>query len=181
MGINIIENKKAIFFDRDGVINQVILRDNKPFPPLNLEELQFTEGIENVLQFCRKKNYLNIVVTNQPDAERGQVSKELIEEINDVIIKRLPIDKMYVCWDERDGISNLRKPKPGMILKAVQDFKINISNSFMIGDRWKDINAGHAAGCKTIFLENNYDEKLDIQPDFVIDNIQSLKSIINND
>lgn len=172
--------KKAIFFDRDGVINKVVLKDNKPHPPHTLKELELTKGIKELLNFSKKLNFLNIIVTNQPDPNRGRANIESIKEINNYISDELAIDKIYVCWDEKDGLSNFRKPKPGMILTAIRDFNIDIKKSYMVGDRWKDINSGYAAGCKTIFLDYKYDESLDVKPDFIINFIEEIKSIIVN-
>ena len=173
-------SKKAIFFDRDGVINKVVLKNSKPYPPHTLKELKLTKGIRELLNFSNKLDFLNIIVTNQPDPNRGRANKDSIKEINDYISDELAIDKIYVCWDEKDGLSNYRKPKPGMILRAIKDFNIDVKKSYLVGDRWKDINAGHAAGCKTIFIDYKYNESLDVKPNFTINSLEEIKSIIVN-
>tara|TARA_B100001093_G_scaffold519622_1_gene609504 strand:+ start:4317 stop:4865 length:549 start_codon:yes stop_codon:yes gene_type:complete len=181
MGVSLRQKlKKAIFFDRDGIINKVILKKNKPHPPSKISEFELVDGIKNLLEFTKQNGFLNIIVTNQPDAQRGSIKKSDIEEINNFILKSLPIDKIYVCWDAHDNMSNLRKPLPGMLLQAKEDFFIDLKLSYMIGDRWKDINAGFSVGCKTIFMNYNYDEKLRNKPDFIIDDLKTIKSIVIN-
>lgn len=174
-----LEKSKAIFLDRDGVINKPKVIDGKPFPPNSLEEFEFTEGIEPLIKQIKQKKFKCIIITNQPDVSRGEISKHVVNDIHNHIFKNLPIDEIYVCWDAEDNISNLKKPLPGMLFKAAEDHNINLNDSYMVGDRWKDIDAGSRAGCKTIFIDYNYDEKLNIAPDYIISDVREALKIIN--
>ncbi len=179
MGKHLKEKNRAIFLDRDGVINKSKVVKGKPFPPLSLEEFEFNAGIKSVIVALEDKNFKKIIITNQPDVERGKTSKKNIEDIHAFILKYLSIDEIYVCWDAYDGASDLKKPSPGLILKAAKEHNISLKDSFMIGDRWKDIDAGSRAGCKTIFIDYNYDEKLNIAPDYIISDVRDALKIIN--
>ncbi len=139
---------KALFLDRDGVLNKLV--DNRP--PWHKSEVIFYSAAKSILQIAISKNFLPIVVTNQPDAGRGKLSYENLHSINRFICEHLQIKLFYICDHPFDNICECRKPKPGMLLKASSENNIDLSESFLIGDREKDIQAGINAGCKTIFL-----------------------------
>jgi D-glycero-D-manno-heptose 1,7-bisphosphate phosphatase len=150
---------KAIFLDRDGVINLVSLVDGKPHPPKDLGELILFPKVAEALQLLKDAGYLLIVITNQPDVVRGKTKIETVEAINQFLRDSLPIDDIFTCYHDDIEDCNCRKPKPGNILKAVDQYNINILGSFMIGDRWRDVEAGESAGCKTFFIDYSYQEK----------------------
>ena len=158
MGISVIENK-AVFIDRDGVINLPSIIDGKSYPPSDVSELEIYPDVLGSSRKLKSLGYLLIVVTNQPDVSRGKTSKKSVEEINNVIFKSLPIDEIKICYHDDHHGCNCRKPLPGMLTSAALDYGINLKKSFMIGDRWKDIDAGYSAGCKTIMMEKNYIER----------------------
>jgi D-glycero-D-manno-heptose 1,7-bisphosphate phosphatase len=158
MGISTIE-RKAFFFDRDGVINKAKLIQNKPHPPSSIEELELTSGIERLINFLVLKNYLIIVITNQPDIARGTKKKSEDKKINDYLMSKLKINKIYVCYHDNVDNCNCRKPKIGNIIAAKNFYNINMEKSFFIGDRRSDILAGNKSGCKSIFIDYNYDEE----------------------
>ena len=162
---------KAIFLDRDGVINQVNLFDGKPYPPKDINELILLPKVNEALQLLKDAGYLLIVITNQPDVVRGKTKIETVEVINQSLKDSLPIDDIFTCYHDDIGDCNCRKPKPGNILKAADQYNINIPNSFMIGDRWRDVEAGIGAGCKTFFIDYSYQEK---QPDSYDYKVKSL-------
>jgi len=170
---------KAVFLDRDGVLNRAIVRDGKPYPPASLAEFEILPGTEEALDKLKAAGYLLIVVTNQPDVGRGTQQKSIVEEMHEVLRTILPLDEIYVCYHGYDGECECRKPQPGMLLAAAREFKIDLKKSFMIGDRSKDIEAGKAAGCKTIFIDYQYSEKLKFLADLEIDNFQEVLSAIN--
>lgn len=170
--------RKALFLDRDGVLNHTNLINGKPHPPSSKSELRIIAGVVDLLKASKKNGYMHIVITNQPDVARGITSRAWVEEVNDFLKAHLPIDLFKVCYhDDSDGCT-CRKPLPGAILEAAREFNIDLSNSYMIGDRWKDISAGQAAGCKTIFIDYSYDERLPDSPDFTINNINQIQKII---
>lgn len=169
---------KAIFLDRDGVINASLVVDGKPYPPSDLKQLEILPGVESALDLFKEKGYLCIVVTNQPDVARGKVSLESVEEINDFLLKSLAIDEFYCCYHDDAECCECRKPKPGAILKAAEKYNIHLDESYMIGDRWRDIEAGENAGCKTVFVDYNYDEKRPINPTYTVSTLLEAARVI---
>jgi D-glycero-D-manno-heptose 1,7-bisphosphate phosphatase len=161
MGIGARMNSapRAVFFDRDGVLNRAIVRDGKPYPPPSLAELEIVEGAAESLARLKSAGFLLFVVTNQPDVARGTQTLSAIQAMHDFMRSSLPLDEFLVCpHDDRDGC-HCRKPAPGLVLDAQQRYGIDLSRSFLIGDRWRDIDAGQAAGCRTVFLDHHYRER----------------------
>jgi len=161
---------KAVFLDRDGVLNRAIVRDGKPYPPASLAEFEILPGTKEALDKLKAAGYLLIVVTNQPDVGRGTQQKSIVEEMHEVLRTILPLDEIYVCYHGYDGECECRKPQPGMLFAAAREFKIDLKKSFMIGDRSKDIEAGKAAGCRSVLIERKYQERLRSLPDKLVHN-----------
>jgi D-glycero-D-manno-heptose 1,7-bisphosphate phosphatase len=158
--------RAAVFLDRDGVINRAVVRAGKPYPPASLNEFVLLDGVEEACHLLKTAGFLLVVVTNQPDVGRGSQSREAVEEMHAVMCQRLHLDRVEVCFDADDSTgSNRRKPKPGMLLDASRELNIDLGKSIMIGDRWRDIDCGHAAGCTTIFIDYSYEERLRAEPD----------------
>ena len=169
---------KAVFLDRDGVVNKAIVKDRKPYPPANLTELEILPGVSLALNNLYKRRYKLIVVTNQPDVARGTVRLETVKEINSFLQRRLPIVDFFCCFHDNSDGCDCRKPKPGAILSAAKKYDIDLTQSFMVGDRWRDIEAGISAGCKTIFLDYGYDEKQPIYLDYRVRSLYEASQII---
>jgi len=151
--------RRAVFLDRDGVLNRAIVRDGKPYPPASLAELEIVEGAVTSLSRLKDLGFLLLVVTNQPDVARGTQTLDAVRAIHDVMRQTLPLDEFLICpHDDGDGCQ-CRKPSPGLVLEAQQRYGIDLSRSFLVGDRWRDIDAGHAAGCRTVWLDRNYRER----------------------
>ena len=157
-----------MFLDRDGVINRAFVRDGRPFPPTFLDELEILPDVPEALSLLKEYGFLLIVVTNQPDVGRGTQKKEMVDEMHTFLKYQLPLDDIFVCWHAQDGECDCRKPKPGMLLEAADRYNIDLEISFMIGDRWRDIDAGYAAGCSTIFINRDYKESLQKTPDVFV-------------
>lgn len=169
---------KAVFLDRDGVINKPLLKEQRPYPPANLIDLEILPKVDLALKNLREFGYLIIVITNQPDVARGKILLETVKKINLYLHKKLLIDEFYCCFhDDADGC-NCRKPKPGSILRAMQKYKIDARQSFMVGDRWRDIEAGQTAGCKTIFIDYGYNEKTPSNYDYRVSSLYEASEII---
>jgi D-glycero-D-manno-heptose 1,7-bisphosphate phosphatase len=164
---NLIRNK-AFFLDRDGVINKTIIKEGKPYPPSNLKELKICEGVEEGLKLLKSKGFFLIVVTNQPDASRGKTSIDKIKAINNHLMKLLPLDEINTCFHDNKDNCSCRKPQPGMILNSAKKRNIDLSKSYIIGDRKSDIEAGKLAGCKTIFIDYKYEESKPTEYDFKV-------------
>ena len=165
MGVRLL-SAKAVFLDRDGVINRAVVRNRKPYPPNTLQDLEILPDVPEALNLLKESGFLLIVVTNQPDVGRGNQKQETVEEMHLFLKEQLPLDDIYVCWHGQDGECNCRKPLPGMLFRASDKYGVDFQQSYLIGDRWKDIEAGKTAGCKTIFLDYHYNELLRSQPDF---------------
>ena len=177
MGECKIKNK-CIFLDRDGVLNNIIIENEIPRPPKNLSSLKIMKGVKGSLKKLKSSNFLLIVITNQPDFARGTQSKETINKINDKLKQSLVIDDIFVCWHARDGECNCRKPKTGLFIEAHKKYSIDFKKSFMIGDRWKDIEAGNEVGCKTILIKNNYEKKTSRPNSIAINFTEATKHIL---
>ena len=175
MGVNTLNNK-AVFLDRDGVINRSLVKDGKPFPPHSLDVFEILPEIPESLLFLKKKGFMLIVLTNQPDVGRGKQKRKIVEKMNNYLLEQLPLDGIYVCWHGKDGECNCRKPLPGLLFKAVKDWEIDIQKSYLIGDRWRDIDMGVTAGCKTIFIDYQYNECLNFSPNY---KTYSIKDAVN--
>ena len=180
MGVSSV-SVKAVFLDRDGVINRAVVRDNKPFPPDSLQQLEILPDVPETLRLLKENGFLLIVVTNQPDVGRGTQKRETVEEMHSFLLKKLPLDDIYVCWHGQDGECDCRKPLPGMLFHAAKKYGINLQQSYLVGDRWKDIDAGESAGCKTIFIDYHYDEPLHFQPNYKTNSIKdTAKWVLQN-
>jgi D-glycero-D-manno-heptose 1,7-bisphosphate phosphatase len=162
--VGIGEVKRAVFLDRDGVLNDVMMREGKPHPPANLGELRIANGAPEALARLKAAGWLLIVVTNQPDVGRGTQSREVVDQINQKLAAALPVDEFVVCWHDGSEACSCRKPKPGMVLDAAARQDIDLARSFLIGDRWRDIDCGRAAGVRTVWIDRGYAERGPEQP-----------------
>ena len=170
---------RAVFLDRDGVINRAVVRGGKPYPPATVEEFELLPGVEEACAILKSMGFLLVVATNQPDVGRGTQTKEDVEAMHATMRSRLPIDQVEVCYDPGQGIpSDFRKPAPGMLLRAARELRIDLPGSFMVGDRWRDIDCGAAAGCRTIFVDHGYDEELRRMPDFRVKSLREAADVI---
>lgn len=156
---------RAIFLDRDGVLNQAVLRGCISSPPAHIDELRILPGVSDACAILKEAGFLLIVVTNQPDVSRGSVAMEAVEAINQRLRAALRLDEIRVCYhDDRDQCA-CRKPNPGLLLQAAIDWKIDLAGSFMVGDRRNDIEAGKRAGCRTILVAEGSSPAGDLCPD----------------
>jgi D-glycero-D-manno-heptose 1,7-bisphosphate phosphatase len=144
--------KRAVFLDRDGVLNATVLRKGVSTPPANMNEFHILPGVPDACSRLKDAGFLLIVVTNQPDVSRGVTATECVQGINKEILSRLRVDDIRVCYHDDHDQCSCRKPEPGLLLQAALDWKIDVARSFMVGDRWKDIEAGKRAGCRTILV-----------------------------
>jgi len=164
---------RAVFLDRDGVLNRAPVRDGRPQSVVSVEEVELLPGVPEACAMLRDAGFSLIVVTNQPEVARGRVSQDAVEAIHEFLRARLPLDEVRVCYhDDAEGC-NCRKPKPGMLLEAARDRGVDLARSFMVGDRWRDIEAGRRAGCKTVFIDYGYDELRPEEMDFKADSLLS--------
>ena len=167
MGIG-TDSRRAVFLDRDGVINRPVVRDGRPYPPARMEELEVLPGVPEALERLHDAGFRLVVVTNQPDVARGTQRRDVIDAMHARLASALPIDEFRVCeHDDRDRCV-CRKPKAGLLEAAARDARLSLAASFMVGDRWRDVEAGRRAGCTTIFIDWGYDERRPEHPDITV-------------
>ena len=174
------EFKRAVFLDRDGVINRALARESKPYPPRTLAEFEILPDVPEACAKLKAAGFLLVVATNQPDVGRGTIKMELVEAIHAEMRRQLPLDRVEVCFHPGQGKSDCdcRKPRPGMLLRAARELGIDLAQSWMVGDRCRDVDCGHAAGCRTIFIDCGYAEELRQKPDFSARNLAEAADII---
>jgi D-glycero-D-manno-heptose 1,7-bisphosphate phosphatase len=170
MGIDRVV-RRAVFLDRDGVINRAVVRDGRPFPPATEDALEVLPGVAEALARLSGAGFRLIVVTNQPDVARGTQRRDVIDRMHARLGSELPIDDFRICdHDDADGCA-CRKPKAGLLEAAARDAGLSLDQSFMVGDRWRDVEAGRRAGCTTIFIDRGYDECRPDHPDAVVESL----------
>jgi D-glycero-D-manno-heptose 1,7-bisphosphate phosphatase len=163
--------KRAVFLDRDGVINRVVWHGGRLGSPWSPEEVEVLPRVAEAIEMLRSAGFLTIVVTNQPDVAVGLQRREVVEEINEQLRGLVHVDDIKVCYHrDQDGCA-CRKPKPGMLLEAARTWSVALDRSFMIGDRWRDIGAGRAAGCTTILVGDGYGETFVEAPDAMVESL----------
>ena len=172
--------QRAVFLDRDGVINQTKIIAGKPYPPTTIADFILLPGVVEACQRLKQAGFLLIVATNQPDVGRGTLRQEVVEMIHHHMCRLLPIDRVEVSYagGDEDPASELRKPRPGMLLRASHDLGIDLPRSYMVGDRWRDIDCGHAAGCTTLLVDYQYAEALRLPPHYKVQNLLEAADII---
>jgi D-glycero-D-manno-heptose 1,7-bisphosphate phosphatase len=157
--------RRAIFLDRDGVLNWTRVQDGKPYAPRSLAEFRLLPGVTDAVARLKAAGYMVIVVTNQPDVGHGLISQPTLDAMHGRLQERMPIDHIMVCPHRQDEGCDCRKPKPGMILQAIERWGIDPAGSIMIGDRANDVIAGKRAGLYTAFIDRHYAESVAVEPD----------------
>lgn len=145
---------KYIFLDRDGVINEPIILNKKPYPPHSKDDLVITASAKEAIKLLQKNHYEIIVVTNQPDVARGTTTEKSVHKINKEISDICGIKYFKVCFHDDSDNCSCRKPKPGMIFKAQKYYNIDLSKSYFVGNSVNDYEAAKAAGVKPIIVNN---------------------------
>jgi D-glycero-D-manno-heptose 1,7-bisphosphate phosphatase len=156
--------KRAVFLDRDGVLNEAVIRDGKPYPPDSAAEVEIVAGASAALHRLKALGLPLIVVTNQPDVGRGKQTLAAVEAIHARLRRELPVDDFLSCFHDDADRCSCRKPLPGLILEGAARHDADLARSFMVGDRWRDIDAGRAAGCRTIWIDPGYRERGPSEP-----------------
>jgi D-glycero-D-manno-heptose 1,7-bisphosphate phosphatase len=151
-------SRRAVFLDRDGVLNRSVVRQGKPYPPADLAAFELYPDAAEACRRLKAEGLLLVVATNQPDVTRGLQSRELVEAMHRELHAALPLDRIEVCFDPDDA--TYHKPAPGMLLRAADELGIDLRRSYMVGDRWRDVDCGRAAGCTTVFIDRGYAERL---------------------
>jgi transaldolase len=156
--------RRAVFLDRDGVLNDVVVRDGKPYPPASVAELAVPAAVPALVQRLKDAGFVTVCVTNQPDVARGRQSRAVADALNDAVGRAAGLDALLVCYhDDKDGC-RCRKPAPGMLTEAAERLHLDLRSSVMVGDRWRDVEAGRRAGCRTVFIDYRYLEDSPMPP-----------------
>jgi D-glycero-D-manno-heptose 1,7-bisphosphate phosphatase len=169
--------RPAVFLDRDGVLNEAVLRDGRPHPPVSPDEVVLRAGAAATCARLRAAGFLLVMVTNQPDIARGTATRAAVDRINDRLVTGLALDAACVCPHDDADACGCRKPAPGLILDAADRFDVDLGASLMVGDRWRDIAAGAAAGVSTVWVRSTYNERAPRDPNHVIDRLDELVPI----
>lgn len=169
-------NRRAVFLDRDGVLNRSNVRGGRPYAPTELADFEILPGAPDAVARLRGAGYLAIVVTNQKDVGQGIVSVGVIDAMHDRLRAAVALDDMFVCTcvDE----CPCYKPNPGMLLEAAEKWGIDLAASYMVGDRWRDVGAGRNAGCFTILVDRGYAELLRDEPDRTVASLDEAADLI---
>ena len=166
---------RAVFLDRDGVIIRTDVRDGKPYAITRYEDLDILNGAADAIERLKEAGFMTIGVSNQPDVQAGKVTRDVVEAINAMLVETLGLDEIRVCYDKD---ADCYKPKPGMLLEAAEQHDITLDRSFLVGDRWRDIGAGNAAGCTTVFIDRGYREQVPENPDHVAGSLADAADLI---
>lgn len=159
---------RALFVDRDGVLNANFVREGKPYAPRSFAEFRLLPGVESALHRARNAGFQVIVITNQPDVANGITPRSEVDAMHAWLREQLPIDDIRVCFHTDSDYCRCRKPEPGLLLEAAAEYKIDLERSYMIGDRWRDVLAGQAAGCFTMFVDYGYIDEKPMHPDKIV-------------
>ena len=170
--------RRAVFLDRDGVLNASVIRQGKPYPPDSLRELKILPGVADALRKLSAAGFINIVVTNQPDVGTGRQQVDIVRSMHEHLRAELSIDDVKVCYHTDDEKCDCRKPSPGMLLEAAKQHDLDLRQCFLVGDRWRDIAAGQAAGCACFFLDYGYREKRPQKPYVAVESLSQAVALI---
>jgi D-glycero-D-manno-heptose 1,7-bisphosphate phosphatase len=155
---------RAVFLDRDGVINRNEVLDGRPVGPESLAQFVILPGVREAIEAFAAAGFLVIVATNQPN-----ISRDVADAMHALLRKTLKVDDIKVCFHAEADNCACRKPKPGLLLEAAKERKLSLLQSWMIGDRWRDVEAGKAAGCRTVFIDHGYtNEPRPRDPDVIV-------------
>ncbi|AMY11720.1 Transaldolase [Luteitalea pratensis] len=159
MGVGpLSRGRRAVFFDRDGVLNRAVVRDGRPYPPSSVDELEIEATAARGVDRVRALGCLAIAVTNQPDVARGTQTRAEADALNRQVAAAVGLDALAACYHDNADDCACRKPRPGLLVDAAARWHIDLGRSFIVGDRWRDVDAGRRAGCRTVFIDYSYRE-----------------------
>lgn len=146
--------KKAVFVERDGILNEVQAGPKHPIIPLTLEEFKINPKAKAPLRTLKDAGFVIIVTTNQPGLTRGYQSRRELDLMHDLIRRSFPIDDLFLCGHDEADHCPCRKPRPGLMIEAAFKWHLNLDHSFVISDKWQDAEAARTAGCTSLLLKS---------------------------
>ncbi len=155
---------RAVFLDRDGVMNRAVVREGRPYPPATLADLEIIPGAPAAARRLHEAGFLLIGMTNQPDVARGKTPRTTVEALNSTVAEAIGLDEMLTCFHDDQDDCDCRKPRPGQFFAMRDQRGVDLSQSFMVGDRWRDVAAAQNAGCRSVFIDYGYDEPFKAGP-----------------
>jgi D-glycero-D-manno-heptose 1,7-bisphosphate phosphatase len=170
--------RKAVFLDRDGVINANVMRDGLAVAPTRVEDFRFLPGVAGAVRDLSEAGFRIIVITNQPDLATDRTTQAIVHAMHDQIRSQLPIDDIKMCGHVDADNCTCRKPKPGMLLEAAADWDLDLRQSYLVGDRWKDVEAGRVAGCLTLFVDDGMGENRSMPADRIVRSLAEAARLI---
>jgi D-glycero-D-manno-heptose 1,7-bisphosphate phosphatase len=172
--------RPAVFVDRDGTLNEQVVREGKPYAPRSAAEFRLFPGVPEACRRLKAAGFALVVATNQPDVGRGDMPMAEVEAMHAKLLAWIPeIDRIEVSYDPGRGEdSRRRKPEPGMLLDAAAALGLDLARSWMIGDRWRDVDCGKRAGVRTVFIDFGYAEELQAPPDFTVKSFVEAAAVV---
>jgi D-glycero-D-manno-heptose 1,7-bisphosphate phosphatase len=169
---------RAVFLDRDGILNKLVVRNGRGVSPQRFDDFELLPGAARAIGLLKRAGFLAVVVTNQPDIARGCLDPGSLQRMHERLHEAVPIDAIYTCChDDGDGC-DCRKPKPGLILRAAKEWQIDLNDSFLAGDSWKDIEAGRAVACTTVLVKTAAQRYAGPKPDFIAHDLGQAVQIV---
>ena len=169
-----VNSNKAVFFDRDGVLNHLIERDGSFYSPQCFDDFEVNADAIKIIQQIKELGFLAIVISNQPDITRGKLEQHEMDKMTQVLFSELKIDDVFYCTHDDNNDIGCRKPKPGLFHLAQQKYNINFNHSIMVGDTWKDVDAARNAKIKMYLLDKNYNQEIQN-----VERIQNLSEVLS--
>jgi D-glycero-D-manno-heptose 1,7-bisphosphate phosphatase len=172
--------RRAVFLDRDGVLNAATVRDGRPLPPATVDQVVIIDGVREACRRMADAGLLLIMVTNQPDIARRTTSWATVEAINAHLADELGLDGVFVCPHDDGDACDCRKPEPGLLVDAATRMGVDRTTSVMVGDRWRDIEAGRRAGVRTVWVRSDYGEPAPTAPDHVVERLLDVVPLVTS-
>jgi histidinol-phosphate phosphatase family protein len=169
---------RAVFFDRDGILNEIVMRAGVVESPRTAGEFRLKDGAKELFQAARAAGFLCIVVTNQPDIERGLLAQAELDAMHQVLAEELSLDGIEVC-PAGSADDRRKKPNPGMLLDAATRWRIDLRQSWIVGDSIKDIDAGRRAGVSTILLATDYNREVHDAADYCFPSLAEIAGFLS--
>jgi D-glycero-D-manno-heptose 1,7-bisphosphate phosphatase len=172
--------RPAVFLDRDGTLNHQIVRDGTPFAPDRFEDFRLYADAQEGCRALKAAGFVLVVVTNQPEVGRGTLAQAEVDRMHALLADLIPeIDRVEACFDPGRGEkSRRRKPEAGMVIDAADALGIDLSRSWMIGDRWRDVECGKKAGLRTVFIDFGYTDEVKSSPEFTVRTFSEAVSVV---